>query len=309
MSHVATTISIVSLLKKFSTEHKAVKWLERSIWHGKPICPHCGGIENITPSPKVFSYWHKDCRNVFTIKTNSVMHSSKVSMRNWAVAMYYLLTARKGISSMQLSKELGVTQKTAWFMLGRLREACKQGMGPFSGEVEIDETYIGGLEKNKHAHKKAKLGTGAIGKQAVMGLRVRNGAVMASVIDKVDQRTLQGIIGRQVVLGSTIYTDEHGAYRGLNAGYNHLTVSHSAKEFVNEMAHTNGIESVWALLKRGFTGTFHHWSMKHCQHYVDEFVFRLNQGNVRIDTLDRMASLASGITCKRLTYQQLIGRG
>ncbi len=302
---VAETISIVELLTRFSTEHKAVKWLEQIRWGNNPVCPHCGGIENISPAPnRKHTYWHKECRNHFTVKTDTIMHSSKLPTRKWIVAIYYILTARKGISSLQLSKELGITQKSAWFMLQRIREACQQGDFKLSGNVEIDETYIGGKERNKHRKSQLKAGRGAVGKTAIIGLRERGGKTKAMPIKDITKPTLHGIVRGNVRSGSTIYTDDNPSYTG--AFRRHKTVNHSAKEYVNGMAHTNGIESVWAVLKRGYNGTFHNISTKHLARYVDEFAFRLNEGNVEVDTVDRMSALAGKVGGKRLTYKELI---
>ena len=206
-----------------------------------------------------------------------------------------------------MSKELGTTQKTSWFMLQRIREACKQGNFKLSGDVEIDETYIGGKEKNKHKGKQLKAGRGAVGKTAILGRRERKGRVKAMPIKNADQRTLQTAIHDNISIGSQLYTDDHREYHGLNGVlYQHKSVKHSAKEYVNGMVHTNGIESVWAVLKRGHNGTFHNISTKHLGRYVDEFAFRLNEGNVEVDTADRMTALAQRIAGKRLTYKDLI---
>jgi len=242
---IANTLSIAEILKMFSTKTKTVRWLEKVRWGGTPVCPHCGGIENIRPQKsKKFTYWHKDCRKHFTVKTGSVMHASNIKVRQWAVAMYYILTARKGISSLQLSKELDITQKSAWFMLQRIREACGTGEFKISNVVEVDECYIGGLDKNRHENKKAKKGRGPVGKQAVVGMRERDtGKVKAKPVSDTTKTTLHGLIHENVEEGSTVYTDEARAYLGLQ-GYEHESVNHSAKEFVNGMAHTNGIESV-----------------------------------------------------------------
>jgi len=301
----AKTISIIELLSEFSTEHKSIKWLEKIRWNKEPICPHCGGIANISKQKsKKHTYWHKDCRKQFTVKTNTIMHASKIPTQKWVVAIYYMLTARKGISSLQLSKELGITQKSSWFMLQRIRQACKQGSFKLSNIVEVDETYIGGKEKNKHANKKLNAGRGAVGKTAVFGMKERGGKVKAMVVNRTNKKTLQGKIHNNIQAKSTVFTDDFRGYLGLQ-GFSHKTVNHSAKEYVNGMAHTNGIESVWAVLKRGYNGTFHNISTKHLSRYIDEFVFRLNEGNCQIDTKDRMVSLFKGIGNNRISYKEL----
>ncbi len=305
---VAKTISIMQLLAMFDTEDKAVAWLENQRWGGVPTCPHCKNQDNISvPKSKKYTYWCKPCRANFTVKTDTIMHSSKLPTQKWVVAMYYMMTARKGISSLQLSKELGITQKSAWFMLQRLREGCFERDFKLSNIVEVDETYIGGKEKNRHNSKKLKAGRGGVGKQAIIGAKERNGDVKARVIKHTDGATLKGFIHDSVEVGSTVYTDEHKGYNDLEGlFYRHGTVKHSAKEYVNGMAHTNGIESVWAVLKRGYNGVYHNWSVKHMHRYINEFTFRLNEGNVEIDTLDRMASLSKNIGGKRLTYRELV---
>lgn len=235
------------------------------------------------------------------------MEKSKIPMRTWLLAIYYLVTARKGISSLQLSKELSVSQPTAWFLLHRLREACGPNLDVLSGEIELDETYMGGKNRNKHKKDKLTGGvTGMVGKQPVFGLRVRGGPTVAMPVDHADQATILPEIQRRVARGSVVFTDDSGLYRPLGrAGYFHQALNHSAGEYVVGVAHTNGIESVWAVLKRGHYGTYHHMSRKHLHRYVNEFTFRLNEGNCQVDTVDRIAALSRALCGKRITYRDV----
>ena len=307
---VAETLSVVQLFRMFPDEAACYAWLEEARWEGTPICPHCGGIENISQPPsKPNTYWHKDCRKRFTVTTGTCMHATKRPLQDWIYAIYSVLTARKGVSALQLSKELGVQYRTAWHMLHRIREACGRGDFTLSNVVEVDETYIGGKEGNKHESKKLHAGRGAVGKSAVVGVRERGGKVKAKPVERTDGHTLIGFVEGTVEPGATVYTDDAAAYGALPTminQYAHDTVAHSKGEYVRGEAHTNGIESVWAVLKRSIHGTWHHVSPKHLERYVNEATFRLNEGNCEVDTIDRMTEFARGVGGKRLAYADLI---
>jgi len=306
-----STISTFQLFEMFPDQETARLYLEGRLWPNGPVCPQCANTDRITTRKGGF-YRCNACGDFdFTIRTGTIFERSKIPLHKWVYAMYLLVTARKGISSMQLAKEIGVTQKSAWFMLQRLREACgsDDDLNKLCGEVEIDECFIGGKEANKHESKKRRIGRGPVGKTAVLGMRERGGRTRAKIVTERTIQAIHGEIHANVDYGSQLYTDEHIVFSDLDGlFFHHDAVCHSAGEYARGPVSTNSIESVWAVLKRGLHGVYHQVSAKHLGRYVNEFAWRLNEGNVKRHSLDRLASFVDAVAGKRLTYARLIAQ-
>ena len=307
--HFRKGITIKELFRMFPDNTSAEAWFIKQRWPNGIECPYCSS-HNVQSGAKHKSMPlrcrnYKHCGKRFSVKTGTVMECAKIGYQDWLIATYMLTTSLKSVSSMKLHRELGITQKSAWFLAHRLRKALEASGCQFIGPVEVDESYFGGKERNKHRSKKLNAGRGTVGKTAVVGARDRDSNdITAKVVRSTDGQTLQSFVRNNSKTGTTIYTDAASSYDGLDEDYSHESVNHSAGEYVRKMAHTNGIESFWATLKRAHKGTFHKISPKHLQRYVNEFSGRHNIRSS--DTIDQMQVICQMMLDKRLQYKDLI---
>ena len=278
--------SLPQLLDYFREEETCIEYYEQIRWNGKPVCPHCGS-ERVYNTNRGYKCANKECHKKFTVKVGTIFENSKIPFRIWFAAIYLATTHKKGISSVQLALDLGITQKTAWFVLHRIREMLKDKSPQMLGEnnmVEVDEAYLGGKEGNKHLRKRRSHQDNSVTnegkpykeKKVIVGLIERNGNVVLKHVPKADANNMVAFIKNHVPAGSTVYTDEAKVYNKLHKTYTHDNVKHSLNIYVDGNVHTNTIENFWSVLKRGLYGVYHQVSDKHVSRYLDEYAARFN---------------------------------
>ena len=304
--------SFVQMLELLPDEQACRNFLELVRWDNIPTCPHCGSVNETHYKLKVKGeftglYKCKDCRERFTVTVGTIFEGSHIPLRKWFIGVYIFASHKKGISSVQLGKDLDITQKSAWFMLGRIRYSFKPKSIPkITKPVQVDETFVGGKNENRHKDKKVpkSQGRSTKDKTPVFGI-MSDGQVNTEVVPNTQQKTLQPIIKRMVEKGTIVVSDEWGGYNGLGKQYNHKVVKHNEDQFVKDGFHTNGIEGFWSLLKRGIFGIYHHVSRKHLNEYCDEFAFRYNTRG--LGDADRF-SLSLGNVSEKISYKKFISK-
>ena len=301
--------TLLEAIRYFSDLEVATQHVAKTRWPDGPVCPKCGVLDKNHYYLKSRRVWKcRDCKKQFSVKVGTIFEDSPIGLDKWLAAMWMLANAKNGVSSCEIHRSIGVTQKTAWFMLQRLRLAMQQGsLEKLSGEVEADETYIGGKARNMHKSKREQkiTGRGSSGKVAVMGLLERHGKIRTKVVPDTKSGTLHVEIRENVAPGSEVHTDALRSYRGLDPEYVHKVVDH-AEKYVDGHVHTNGLENFWSLLKRGIKGTYVSVEPYHLFRYLDEQAFRFNEREG--EDKDRFAKALEAINGRRVTYSELTGK-
>jgi transposase-like protein len=300
--------NIIELSNYFNDDMVCRNYLEQIRWQDKLKCPYKDCLHD-----KVFkfsngkTYKCAKCRRRYSVTVGSIFEDTKIPLQKWFAAIYLITSHKKGISSLQLGKDITVSQKTAWFMLHRLRHSLNQNMSAdkLSGTIEADETFMGGAEGNKHKNKRTEntQGRSVKTKSAVAGVIERGGELRAEKIEDTSGKNLRPFVAKNVQFGAKLMTDEWLGYKGLAQGFQHKYVKHNEGEYVFGDIHTNSMEGFWSLLKRGVNGIYHSISSKHLQNYIDEYVFRYNTRRMTEDY--RFDYMLNSINT-RLTYKALI---
>ena len=303
----------------FQDETKAREWLEARIWKDGRVCPHCGVVDASTlmqgKTTRPGLYQCNACREPFTATVGTLYERSKIPLHKWLAATQLLMSSKKGMSALQIGRLLGISPKSSWFLMHRIRESLREtDLAPMGGAgkvVEADETFIGGKEKNKHARVRNKKNIGGQGKEAVFSLVERGGKVRSQRVASVSAKTLRPILTEQIDAATSLMTDGAGQYRHMHKDFaSHEMVNHEIDEYVRGNAHTNTIEGYFSILKRGIVGTYHHVSPQHLKRYLAEFDYRYNERqSLEVDDALRMEKSVSGIIGKRLTYRRTCREG
>ena len=297
-------MELITLMDKFGSDEKCRTYLENLRFPDGVKCLRCES-DKISRIYERNQFHCDNCKYQFSVTVDTIFHNSHLPLQKWFAAIYLMCESRKGISANQLKRTLNVAYKTAWYLCHRIRKAVEEGNDTLlTGIVEVDETFIGGLAKNMHKHKReAKIqGRGSVGKTAVMGLLERKGRVLAKVIERTDRETLHNEVKSNVETGANLFTDEWRLYRGLDEQYVHEVINHGV-EYVRGHIHTNGIENFWSLLKRTINGTYVSVEPFHLGRYLDEQMFRFNEQKVKDQ--DRFLGVLKAVSGKRLTYDEL----
>lgn len=299
--------TLLEAVRYFADLDLCTEFVARLRWPDGPVCPRCKGTEHSYLTTR--RLWKcKACKHQFSVKVGTIFEDSPLGLDKWLPAVWLAANSKNGVSSHELGRALGITQKSAWFMLHRIRLAMQTGsFEKLSGEVEVDETYIGGKARNMHKHVRAQkiTGRGMKDKTAVLGMIERGGRVRAEVITDSAGRTVKPRIREAVEPGSSVYSDTHGGYSGLGLDYDHCVVDH-AERYVDGQVHTNYMENFWALLKRGLHGTYVSVQPFHLFRYLDERVFTFNEREE--DDLERFTRVLKGTPGRRVTYAELTGK-